>query len=485
MPTTIWPRDHSLTGEESVRAVQRGLADAAWFQPRIDPSRRRELQQRRDGRAARDTLLWLGLLVLAAWVAWWSLGVDGVIWAQAIPAFLIYGALYGGASDARWHECGHGTAFRTRWVNEVVYHLACFMLWRGPTLWRWSHHRHHTDTIIVGRDAEIAYPRPTSVWRAAWMFVHLEGSARLLIRLVRHATIGLDPDAVDLIPEPDRRRAVWEARVMVGLLLGVVVWSGVAGSIAPLLFIGLPTVFGGWLMVFFGITQHAGLQVDVLDHRLNTRTVLMNPVLRFLYLNMNYHVEHHLLPSVPYHALPELHAEIADQLAPPLPSTWAAYRSIFGALRHQTNDPEWEIPVVPPAVHDVDGVGTDRIDVGEQAWVRASGTEVTVALLSDLGVGETRRVDRDSETYLLCRVSETDVRLLDGLCTHARVHLDGGAVLLSDGRCEIECPKHNARFDVTTGQATRAPARVGLGTYEVRVIAGRIVTAFTQVDRDQ
>jgi Na+-transporting NADH:ubiquinone oxidoreductase subunit F len=42
----------------------------------------------------------------------------------------------------------------------------------------------------------------------------------------------------------------------------------------------------------------------VLDHRLNCRTVYMNPIHRFLYWNMNYHVEHHMFPLVPYHALP-------------------------------------------------------------------------------------------------------------------------------------------------------------------------------------
>ena len=54
-------------------------------------------------------------------------------------------------------------------------------------------------------------------------------------------------------------------------------------------------------------TQHAGLAEDVLDHRLNCRTVYMNPISRFIYWNMNYHVEHHMFPMVPYHALPRLH----------------------------------------------------------------------------------------------------------------------------------------------------------------------------------
>jgi fatty acid desaturase len=68
--------------------------------------------------------------------------------------------LYGSACDSRWHECGHGTAFRTGWMNDVVYHIASFQVMRNPVAWRWSHVRHHTDTYIVGRDAEIAWMHP-------------------------------------------------------------------------------------------------------------------------------------------------------------------------------------------------------------------------------------------------------------------------------------------------------------------------------------
>ena len=48
---------------------------------------------------------------------------------------------------------------------------------------------------------------------------------------------------------------------------------------------------------FFAVTQHIGLREDVLDRLTDTCTVYMNPVLRFLYLNMNYHLEHHLFPT--------------------------------------------------------------------------------------------------------------------------------------------------------------------------------------------
>ncbi|MEM7694143.1 MAG: MocE family 2Fe-2S type ferredoxin [Pseudomonadota bacterium] len=59
----------------------------------------------------------------------------------------------------------------------------------------------------------------------------------------------------------------------------------------------------------------------------------------------------------------------------------------------------------------------------------------------------------------------------DGLCTHERVPLSNGLVM----DFEIECPKHNARFDYRTGKVLRAPACEPLKTYETKVEAGRLL----------
>ncbi len=128
--------------------------------------------QRRNGPAIRDTLLWIGLLVLFG-----GLGVYLWFSVWSLLCFAVYGVLYGSASDARWHECGHGTAFKTRWMNTVVYNLACFMIMRDPTVWRWSHARHHTDTIIVGRDPEIVAHRPPPLGHIAARLLRALGGA--------------------------------------------------------------------------------------------------------------------------------------------------------------------------------------------------------------------------------------------------------------------------------------------------------------------
>ena len=40
---------------------------------------------------------------------------------------------------------------------------------------------------------------------------------------------------------------------------------------------------------------------------------------------MEYHIEHHIFPNVPFHALPRLHKKIKDQL----PRTYMGLRDVF------------------------------------------------------------------------------------------------------------------------------------------------------------
>ena len=150
--------DYSLIGANSTLAIEKGLAEADWYTCPVPKAEMRKLLERRNGPAIRDTLLWFTLLLgFGGWAyAWW-----GSPW--AIIPFLLYGVIYGSTSDSRWHEAGHGTAFKTDWMNNALYEIASFMVMREATVWRWSHNRHHSDTIIVGRDPEIAVPRPPSM----------------------------------------------------------------------------------------------------------------------------------------------------------------------------------------------------------------------------------------------------------------------------------------------------------------------------------
>ena len=56
---------------------------------------------------------------------------------------------------------------------------------------------------------------------------------------------------------------------------------------------------------------------------------------------MNYHVEHHMFPMVPYHALPALHAEIKADLPEPTPNIAAAFREFVPVMLRQQGEPDY------------------------------------------------------------------------------------------------------------------------------------------------
>ena len=333
-------RDYSLNGAETKRAWERGLISAEWHKTQVPRERMKALMKRSNFPALWHVLLWFALIAASGavaylvWPTWW-----------AVPAFFVYSTILVGSSDPRWHECGHGTAFKTGWLNDAVYNFASFNLMREPTVWRWSHSRHHTDSVIVGRDPEIITPRPPDFAKMFLVTFNLlqfnpKGGVMTFRHLFIHALGRKTFPESDFVPETEWRKVFIAARVWIALWAAVIALAVATGSVLPLLFVGLPTFLGHWQVIFFAVTQHLGLADDVLDHRLNTRTVYMNPVFRFLYLNMNYHIEHHMFPMVPYHALPALHEEVKAHLPEPCPSTWAAYREVFPTLVRQLRDPE-------------------------------------------------------------------------------------------------------------------------------------------------
>ena len=342
--TTATKRDYSLIGRDSKLAVELGLAAAEWYHTDVPRKRMKELMRRRNGPAIRDTAIWIALLATFGFGGYWFWGS----WA-CVPFFLCYGVLYGSASDSRWHEAGHGTAFRTPWLNDALYQVASFMIMREPTVWRWSHTRHHTDTIIVGRDREIAAMRPPDVLTLMLNLFAIRDAIGNILSISRHVAGRLSAEEAAFIPAMERRRVYREARIWAAIYIAAVGSAIYLGSWLPVMYIGLPSIYGRWLAHYFGLTQHAGLAENVLDHRLNSRTVYMNPVFRFIYWNMNYHVEHNMFPMVPYHALPKLHAELLSDMPVPYSSTIAAYREILPTLWRQLGEPEYyvkrELPV--------------------------------------------------------------------------------------------------------------------------------------------
>lgn len=92
------------------------------------------------------------------------------------------------------------------------------------------------------------------------------------------------------------------------------------------------------------------------------------------------------------------------------------------------------------------------------------------AALADVPEGDVVAVQVAGKEIALYEV-EGEVFATDNFCTHGHARMSDGFL---EGR-EIECPLHQGRFDVCTGQALCAPLTENIKTYAVRIENMRVM----------
>ncbi len=89
---------------------------------------------------------------------------------------------------------------------------------------------------------------------------------------------------------------------------------------------------------------------------------------------------------------------------------------------------------------------------------------MTIGKTSDIAPGTVRVFDVDGQAVAVANVDGQFYAFAD-VCTHDNGPVAEGEL---DG-CVIECPRHGARFDITTGAVLSMPAVVDLPVYELTV----------------
>jgi fatty acid desaturase len=258
-----------------------------------------------------------GWLVLAT--------ADGPI---LIPAMVFFGAFLV-FLFAPLHETVHRTAFRSRFLNDAVAWVAGAILVLPPEYFRRFHFAHHRYTQDPARDPELATPKPASL--AAWAW-HVSGLPYWIaeIRLISRHAAGRVTEP--FVPAHARARVIREARILYTVYSAVALAAVSAGSALPLLLWIGPALLGQPLLRLYLLAEHTGC-AETPDMLENSRTTQTNALLRYFAWNMPYHAEHHAYPSVPFHALPALHAKLENALGCRGESYLAVERAILGRIR--------------------------------------------------------------------------------------------------------------------------------------------------------
>lgn len=268
----------------------------------LSPGERRALCAQADGPAALRLALHLG--GAAAGATWIGAGLP-LWWAVMLPQGVLLAFLF-----TALHETIHGTAFRTRWLNERAADLLGLLVVLGPRHFRYFHLAHHRFTHDPKRDPELAGPKPATLGQ---YLVYLSGAPDWRWKLGTLVANATRPNRDAFVPPRGRAGVRREARVLLGTYAGLLVLSLAAGSAVLLWTWVLPLVLGAPFLRGYLLAEH-GRCPHVADMLRNSRTTATTFAVRWLAWNMPYHAEHHAYPAVPFHKLPLFH-EIARRNA--------------------------------------------------------------------------------------------------------------------------------------------------------------------------
>lgn len=278
------------------------MADHTEVLAGLDEADRIRLTVRADGPGLRHLAVHLGMiLALGALIATGAPGWPLLLLPQGILLVFLFTLL---------HEAVHETPFESAWLNRLARWLAGVTLLLSPLWFRYFHFAHHRHTQDPDRDPELAEPKPET-----WVeyLRYLSGIPTWCghVRTLLRNAAGRCDDA--FVPKARRGAVAQEARIMLALYLSLAVLGVLVGADWLLCSWLIPMLLGQPFLRLYLLAEHARCP-QVANMFENTRTVFTTRALRWLAWNMPYHAEHHAMPTVPFHRLPDLHRLVHSQL---------------------------------------------------------------------------------------------------------------------------------------------------------------------------
>lgn len=371
-----------------LKEVRRDLR-VSWYRCPIERSKLRELSKRSDWKGwiqAGGHLLLLvgtGTLTFSFW--------QQEMWLGCVAALFAHGTIGSFFTGIAAHELGHGTVFRTPWLNKFFLYFISLFSWWDPFDYGLSHTYHHRYTQYPEADRENVSPLvPSLRWTLiAQLFTinvftqpgrsFAKGGLLSTIWVTLKSAFGV----IGSTQAPSRewlqalhddqpaecRKSMWWSRLQLlfhGSVLAVSIATGL--WIVPLIVSGFAFT-ANWLRYFTGMTQHCGLLDNVPDFRKNARSITLNPFVAFLYWHMNWHAEHHMYAAVPCYNLKKLAVEIAEGMPEPR-SLIGAWREMRAIWKRQQTDPGYAFDTpVPQSKARPQAFDTDELasSIGELA----------------------------------------------------------------------------------------------------------------------
>jgi len=273
----------------------------------------------------------VAMLALLAWAATQPLPV-------AVPVFLAAFVVLGGrhlALAILMHEASHGTLFRTKWLNDVFADWVCARpIWNDVHKYRAHHLIHHSKTgTDEDADASLVAGLPCSRASLARKFLRdISGYTGLKFLFGR---VLMDAEVINWTVATDIRRLERPGWRWPDYLRAFARNSWRAGVAQAVLFALASAAGHAWLYGMFvlsyltpfplilrirSLAEHACTERTG-DMFRNTRSTRAGWFARMTVAphHVNFHIEHHVMASVPFYRLPRMHRLLRERGAVPPP----------------------------------------------------------------------------------------------------------------------------------------------------------------------
>jgi fatty acid desaturase len=222
---------------------------------------------------------------------------------------------------ALMHEALHGNLFRRPMFDQWIGFLLAVPTLFSASAYKVAHLNHHRYTRSEQDQDEFSYSCRTHGQYVALFYVSFLIGSILYMILV-------PLKAYEMASPHSRRRIITEYTLMFFAFTGAVILATIAGHAKWLLWYWMmPIGVAVLLSNVRALSEHMGTHGKG-DAILKTRTVTSNPLVSFLMCNLNYHLEHHLFPGVPWYNLPKIH----KLLTPIYKSKGAEVRQSYAAF---------------------------------------------------------------------------------------------------------------------------------------------------------
>jgi fatty acid desaturase len=293
-----------------------------WYQT-LGPHKRKVIQ---DLHRIKPTWNLVALVFVAAWFVVGGIVTSFPYWFVRLPGYILIGLLIHGMANFM-HEAIHGNLFgkSTKWNRWFGFIMGVPSLF-SMTAYRVVHLLHHKHNRTQDDPDEFKNVTTNkailSILFYLWLFMGM------LVYLFH-------------VPLTAFAKGKRKDRVAMGIEYGILLACYGTLLYLAVKFDFFPTVLHCWfipLLVgsFFGnIRGWAEHMLTFPGHPLTeTRTVKSNRAFSFLNINLNYHLEHHLFPGIPWYNLPKLHELLIDDYQSAGASIYHSYfRFLFDAFR--------------------------------------------------------------------------------------------------------------------------------------------------------